>query len=231
MFSSFSTLCFSRTNGDVAPVSTKQPEEKEADNFDGVDFQTEKLSHPTANRAKPPQRRPPSGLVTAIQVSNRLVLIYAWGVTILEVRSHVMKMRQEPLTTCQTTWVVLTSISLDDLCNLWLWLQQWGNSLLYLVHTFHITVRTFLSMDWTYLEVPCISSSIWCFGGMFSALQLLSGYFQHKSYFMLLPRYSIHAKEIIVRVEDIIIFRTCTLNRSECNGAKRSVWTRIKPLW
>lgn len=59
-----------KTNGDVAPVSTKQPEEKEADNFDGVDFQTEKLSHPTANRAKPPQRRPPSGLVTAIQAQN-----------------------------------------------------------------------------------------------------------------------------------------------------------------
>ncbi|XP_030248774.1 SH3 domain-containing protein 21 isoform X1 [Sparus aurata] len=63
-------LLANRTNGDVAPVSTKQPEEKEADNFDGVDFQTEKLSHPTANRAKPPQRRPPSGLVTAIQAQN-----------------------------------------------------------------------------------------------------------------------------------------------------------------
>ncbi|KAM6995007.1 SH3 domain-containing protein 21 isoform 1-T1 [Tautogolabrus adspersus] len=55
----------SRTNGDVAPVSPKQPEEKETDQFDGVDLQTEKLSHPTANRAKPPQRRPPSGLVAA----------------------------------------------------------------------------------------------------------------------------------------------------------------------
>ncbi|KAM8733920.1 SH3 domain-containing protein 21 isoform 1-T1 [Acanthopagrus schlegelii] len=62
-------LLANRTNGDVAPVSTKQ-QEKEADNFDGVDFQTEKLSHPTANRAKPPQRRPPSGLVTAIQAQN-----------------------------------------------------------------------------------------------------------------------------------------------------------------
>ncbi|XP_073341557.1 SH3 domain-containing protein 21 [Pagrus major] len=63
-------LLANRTNGDVAPVSTKQPEEKETDHFDGVDFQTEKLSHPTANRAKPPQRRPPSGLVTAIQAQN-----------------------------------------------------------------------------------------------------------------------------------------------------------------
>uniref|UniRef100_UPI0037E9C699 SH3 domain-containing protein 21 isoform X2 n=1 Tax=Semicossyphus pulcher TaxID=241346 RepID=UPI0037E9C699 len=56
-----------KTNGDVAPVSSKQAEEKEADQFDGVDLQTEKLSHPTANRAKPPQRRPPSGLVAAAQ--------------------------------------------------------------------------------------------------------------------------------------------------------------------
>ncbi|GLD65244.1 SH3 domain-containing protein 21 [Lates japonicus] len=54
-----------KTNGDVAPLSSKQPEEKETDQFDGVGVQTEKLSHPTANRAKPPQRRPPSGLVTA----------------------------------------------------------------------------------------------------------------------------------------------------------------------
>ncbi|TDH11509.1 hypothetical protein EPR50_G00061650 [Perca flavescens] len=54
-----------RTNGDVAPVSPKQPEDKETDQFDGIDVQTEKLCHPTANRAKPPHRRPPSGLVTA----------------------------------------------------------------------------------------------------------------------------------------------------------------------
>ncbi|XP_042279508.1 SH3 domain-containing protein 21 isoform X1 [Thunnus thynnus] len=59
-----------RTNGDVASAP-KQPEEKETDQFDGVDVQTEKLSHPTANRAKPPQRRPPSGLVTAAQTSDQ----------------------------------------------------------------------------------------------------------------------------------------------------------------
>ncbi|XP_018555424.1 SH3 domain-containing protein 21 [Lates calcarifer] len=59
-----------KTNGDVAPLSSKQPEEKETDQFDGVDVQTEKLSHPTANRAKPPQRRPPSGLVTAAQTQS-----------------------------------------------------------------------------------------------------------------------------------------------------------------
>ncbi|XP_024917433.1 SH3 domain-containing kinase-binding protein 1 isoform X2 [Cynoglossus semilaevis] len=57
-----------RTNGDVAPLSPKQVEEIEGDQFDGVDVQTEKLSHPTANRAKPPQRRPPTAQVTATQV-------------------------------------------------------------------------------------------------------------------------------------------------------------------
>ncbi|KAM7421272.1 hypothetical protein PAMA_015428 [Pampus argenteus] len=61
-----------RTNGDVAPPSPKQPEEKETDQFDGVEVQTEKLSHPTANRAKPPQRRPPTGVVTAAQGSDNL---------------------------------------------------------------------------------------------------------------------------------------------------------------
>lgn len=55
-------LIFIRTSEDVAP------EAKEIDAFDGVDLQTEKLTHPTANRAKPPQRRPPSALITAIQV-------------------------------------------------------------------------------------------------------------------------------------------------------------------
>ncbi|XP_031145648.2 SH3 domain-containing protein 21 isoform X1 [Sander lucioperca] len=59
-----------RTNGDVAPVSPKQPEDKETDQFDGIDVQTEKLCHPTANRAKPPHRRPPSGLVTAAQAQG-----------------------------------------------------------------------------------------------------------------------------------------------------------------
>lgn len=59
-----------RTNGDVAPVSPKQPEEKEKDQFDGVDLQTERLTHPTANRAKPPQRRPPTGLVAAANAQN-----------------------------------------------------------------------------------------------------------------------------------------------------------------
>ncbi|XP_028837955.1 SH3 domain-containing protein 21 isoform X2 [Denticeps clupeoides] len=64
------------TSGDVSLTSTKpvekekekevvkekekQKEEKEADEFDGVDISSQKLSHPTATRAKPPQRRPPS---------------------------------------------------------------------------------------------------------------------------------------------------------------------------
>ncbi|XP_051576835.1 SH3 domain-containing kinase-binding protein 1-like isoform X2 [Myxocyprinus asiaticus] len=56
------------------PISPKQPpvspilkedKEKAPDQFDGVDVSSEKLSHPTANRAKPPQRRPPTALATA----------------------------------------------------------------------------------------------------------------------------------------------------------------------
>lgn len=54
------------TNGDVAPISPKQPDQKDGDQFDGMDVQTEKLSHPTANRAKPPQRRPPTALNTVV---------------------------------------------------------------------------------------------------------------------------------------------------------------------
>ncbi|KAM3873052.1 SH3 domain-containing protein 21 [Diretmus argenteus] len=61
-----------KINGDSVPVSPKPPEEKESDQFDVVDVSTEKLSHPTANRAKPPQRRPPSALVTASQGAENL---------------------------------------------------------------------------------------------------------------------------------------------------------------
>ncbi|XP_028327419.1 SH3 domain-containing protein 21 [Gouania willdenowi] len=51
-----------RTSSDSAPPPSPKPNNhKSGDTFDGVDVQTEKLSHPTANRAKPPQRRPPSG--------------------------------------------------------------------------------------------------------------------------------------------------------------------------
>lgn len=57
-------LIFIRASDDAAP------EVKETDRFDGVVLETEKLTHPTANRAKPPQRRPPSGLITANQVSE-----------------------------------------------------------------------------------------------------------------------------------------------------------------
>lgn len=53
-----------KSNGDIPSLSSKKPEEKGGDQFDGVDVQTDKLSHPTANRAKPPQRRPPSALIT-----------------------------------------------------------------------------------------------------------------------------------------------------------------------
>ncbi|KAK7893473.1 hypothetical protein WMY93_022625 [Mugilogobius chulae] len=49
-----------KSNGDTGPPSPKQVDEKEKDQFDGVDIQTDKLSHPTANRVKGPQRRPPT---------------------------------------------------------------------------------------------------------------------------------------------------------------------------
>ncbi|XP_041964175.1 SH3 domain-containing protein 21 isoform X1 [Alosa sapidissima] len=42
--------------------SAEQEKEKESEQFDAVDVASEKLSHPTANRAKPPGRRPPSTL-------------------------------------------------------------------------------------------------------------------------------------------------------------------------
>lgn len=71
-------LVFNRTNGDAPPVLPKQPEEKEPDQFDGMNVTTEKLSHPTANRAKPPQRRPPSGLTAAAQVRSTSVLLLSW---------------------------------------------------------------------------------------------------------------------------------------------------------
>ena len=60
-----------RPNGEAPPVSPKPVEEKEKDQFEGVDGPTEKLSHPTANRAKPPQRRPPTGQAPAAQVRPR----------------------------------------------------------------------------------------------------------------------------------------------------------------
>ncbi|KAI5106347.1 SH3 domain-containing protein 21 isoform X2, partial [Silurus meridionalis] len=52
----------SKPSDEHPPVSTKPTESKpkDSDQFDGVDVSSTKLSHPTANRAKPPQRRPPS---------------------------------------------------------------------------------------------------------------------------------------------------------------------------
>ncbi|XP_016364399.1 SH3 domain-containing protein 21 isoform X2 [Sinocyclocheilus rhinocerous] len=51
----------------ASPVQ-KEVKEKTPDQFDGVDVSSEKLSHPTANRAKPPQRRPPTALTSDAQV-------------------------------------------------------------------------------------------------------------------------------------------------------------------
>ncbi|XP_077074036.1 SH3 domain-containing protein 21 isoform X8 [Siphateles boraxobius] len=49
---------------------TKDVKDKTPDQFDGVDVSSEKLSHPTANRAKPPQRRPPTAPATVTQVTE-----------------------------------------------------------------------------------------------------------------------------------------------------------------
>uniref|UniRef100_A0AAV2KJZ8 Uncharacterized protein n=1 Tax=Knipowitschia caucasica TaxID=637954 RepID=A0AAV2KJZ8_KNICA len=56
-----------KTNGETPPASPKQVEDKDKDQFDAVDIATEKLSHPTANRAKPPQRRPPTNPGPGVQ--------------------------------------------------------------------------------------------------------------------------------------------------------------------
>ncbi|XP_056142161.1 SH3 domain-containing protein 21 isoform X2 [Lampris incognitus] len=59
-----------KCNGSSAPPSPKPSEETGSGQFEQVDVSTEKLSHPTANRAKPPQRRPPSGLVATAQAQS-----------------------------------------------------------------------------------------------------------------------------------------------------------------
>lgn len=56
-----------KADGETPSAPPKPAEEKEKDQFDGVDVQTDKLSHPTANRAKPPQRRPPTSPAPAAQ--------------------------------------------------------------------------------------------------------------------------------------------------------------------
>ncbi|XP_036395139.1 SH3 domain-containing protein 21 [Megalops cyprinoides] len=63
-----------KTNGDPPCSSPKHTEdkskEKEVDQLDGVEVSSAKLSHPTANRAKPPHRRPPSTLAVGPQDSE-----------------------------------------------------------------------------------------------------------------------------------------------------------------
>uniref|UniRef100_A0A3B5M133 Osteoclast-stimulating factor 1 n=1 Tax=Xiphophorus couchianus TaxID=32473 RepID=A0A3B5M133_9TELE len=68
--------CFQPPRSTIVPISQKQPEEEAVDQFDGMDVQTEKLTHPTANRAKPPQRRPPTNLSATLQVSSILDKLY-----------------------------------------------------------------------------------------------------------------------------------------------------------
>lgn len=52
----------SKSGDDQPPASPKPTDSKPkySDQFDGVDVSSAKLNHPTANRAKPPQRRPPT---------------------------------------------------------------------------------------------------------------------------------------------------------------------------
>ncbi|XP_076827892.1 SH3 domain-containing protein 21 [Brachyhypopomus gauderio] len=61
-----------RTGDEQPPPSPKLPENKAKDSgqFEGVDVSSAKLSHPTAYRAKPPQRRPPTNVGTSGQVST-----------------------------------------------------------------------------------------------------------------------------------------------------------------
>lgn len=54
----------------VVSTTQKEVQDKPIDKFDGVDVSSEKLSHPTANRAKPPQRRPPTALQTTSHVTD-----------------------------------------------------------------------------------------------------------------------------------------------------------------
>ncbi|XP_056331390.1 SH3 domain-containing protein 21 isoform X2 [Danio aesculapii] len=76
----------------------KEVKDKTPDQFDGVDVSSEKLSHPTANRAKPPQRRPPTALATAIQAtdsqsasSNKIEPVTSPAKTQTDSRSAVQK--------------------------------------------------------------------------------------------------------------------------------------------
>lgn len=70
MISNIFSPIFCRSNDVLAKQQqSEEEEEKDSEFFDNMDGPTEKLSHPTANRARPPQRRPPSALVTAAQVS------------------------------------------------------------------------------------------------------------------------------------------------------------------
>ncbi|XP_056617788.1 SH3 domain-containing protein 21 isoform X1 [Triplophysa dalaica] len=50
-------------------ATQKEVKDKTPDQFDGIDVSSEKLNHPTANRAKPPLRRPPTALPTSPNIS------------------------------------------------------------------------------------------------------------------------------------------------------------------
>ncbi|XP_036442691.1 SH3 domain-containing protein 21 isoform X1 [Colossoma macropomum] len=55
---------------DQPQASHTESKAKDADQFDGVNVSSDKLNHPTASRAKPPQRRPPTGLSAASNATS-----------------------------------------------------------------------------------------------------------------------------------------------------------------
>ncbi|KAJ8289525.1 hypothetical protein GJAV_G00002310 [Gymnothorax javanicus] len=60
-----------KPNGELPPSPPKHTDkEKDTDQLDLLEVSTDKLTHPTANRAKPPQRRPPSNLVTGAETAE-----------------------------------------------------------------------------------------------------------------------------------------------------------------
>ncbi|KAG5858017.1 hypothetical protein ANANG_G00025630 [Anguilla anguilla] len=62
-----------KANGELPPVLPKTTEkDKDADQL-SVEVSTEKLTHPTANRAKPPQRRPPTSLAAGAGAEDGLL--------------------------------------------------------------------------------------------------------------------------------------------------------------
>ncbi|XP_017563754.1 SH3 domain-containing protein 21 isoform X2 [Pygocentrus nattereri] len=59
-----------KASDDQPQASHPESKAKDADQFDGLNVSSDKLNHPTASRAKPPQRRPPTGLSAASNATS-----------------------------------------------------------------------------------------------------------------------------------------------------------------